>query len=168
MPTQYRSGAHNYRDRFAVTQFRLIATNNIAPADSELKAGQCALWFDSTAGASKLNYKLKDAAGTVFSGQAKETATNYTLAGPAAGAVLVASAPFTVGLPPGSKVTGTVTVTPNDSGGGGTFTPATVPLTTASTSATFTYTPATVGTKTIRSTNNGGLTDPPNLSYVAS
>ena len=65
-------------------------------------------------------------------------------------------------------VIGTVTVTPSDGGDGGTFTPTTVGLTTAAPSATFTYTPATDGTKTISVTNNGGLTDPDDISYVAS
>jgi hypothetical protein len=94
-------------------------------------------------------------------------ASTYTLAGPSSGAPSVPSTNFTVALPAGGVVLATVTVTPHDGGSGGTFTPTTVGLTTAAPSATFTYTPASVGTKTISVTNNGGLTDPGNLTYTA-
>jgi hypothetical protein len=61
-----------------------------------------------------------------------------------------------------------VTITPSDGlvSGAGTFTPATVTLTTAAPSATFTYTPQIAGAKTIHTTNNGGLTDPASLVYT--
>jgi hypothetical protein len=92
----------------------------------------------------------------------------YLFSGPGSGNVSVVSTPFTVQLPAGGAVPGTVIVTPNDGGAGGTFTPTTVPLSTASPSGTFTYTPsATAGVKTISVTNNGGLTDPSSLSYNA-
>jgi hypothetical protein len=95
-------------------------------------------------------------------------ATGVTLSGPTGGTVGVASTNFTVGVTPvGGTITGTVVVTPSDSAGGSTFTPATVSLTTASPTATFTCTAAWAGTKTISVTNNGGLTNPANLSYVA-
>jgi hypothetical protein len=90
----------------------------------------------------------------------------YALTGPSSGTVSVASTNFMVALPPGAVVIGTVTVTPSDGGGGGTFTPTTVGLTTAAPSATFTYTPASTGAKTISVTNSGGLTDPANLTYT--
>lgn len=93
--------------------------------------------------------------------------STYTFSGPSSGDVGVASTDFTVALPFGGAVTGTVTVTPDDNGAGGTFTPTTVNLTTASPSATFTYTPSTVGTSTISVTNNGGLTNPADLTYDA-
>jgi hypothetical protein len=79
----------------------------------------------------------------------------------------VPSTNFTVALPAGGGVIGTVTVTPSDGGGGGTFAPTTVNLTTGAPSATFTYTPASTGAKTISVTNSGGLTNPGNLSYAA-
>lgn len=94
--------------------------------------------------------------------------TSYTLAGPSTGTPGVPSTNFTVALPVGGAVAGTVTITPSDGGGGGSFTPATVGLTTAAPSATFTYTPTTVGAKTISVTNNGGLTNPGNLTYTVS
>jgi hypothetical protein len=65
-------------------------------------------------------------------------------------------------------ITGTLVVTPNDNGGGGSFAPAAVNLTTGSPTATFTYTPTSTGAKTIRATNNGSLTNPANLTYTAS
>jgi hypothetical protein len=95
-------------------------------------------------------------------------ATDYLLSGPGSGAPSVASTPFSVQLRSGQTVPIPVTVTPHDGGGSGTFTPGTVNLTTAAPSATFTYTPASTGAKTISVTNNGGLTDPGNLSYLVS
>ena len=94
-------------------------------------------------------------------------ATTYTLAGPSSGAVGTASSNFTAALPTGAGVPGTVIVTPSDGGGGGTFTPTTVPLTTAAPSATFTYTPASTGAKTISVTNSGALANPGSLTYTA-
>lgn len=100
---------------------------------------------------------------------APPTATAITLSGPASGASGAASTNFTVGVSPtGGAITGTVVVTPSDGGNGGSFTPTTVSLTTAAPTATFTYTPASSGTKTISVTNNGGLTNPANLSYSSS
>lgn len=97
-------------------------------------------------------------------------ATAITLTGPTTGGVSVASSNFTVGVSPvGGTITGTVVVTPSDASGGGTFTPATVSLTTASPTATFTYTPnSTVGAKTISVTNNGSLTNPSSITYTTS
>jgi len=94
-------------------------------------------------------------------------AASYTLSGPSSGNVGTPSTNFTVALPTGAPVAGTLTVTPNDGGAGGTFTPTSVALTTGTPSATFTYTPSSTGTKTISVTNNGGLTDPGALSYNA-
>lgn len=94
-------------------------------------------------------------------------ASTYTLSGPSGGAPGAPSTNFTVALPVGGVVVGTVTVTPSSGGGGGTFTPSTVALTTVAPSVTFTYTPASVGAKTISVTNSGGLTNPGNLTYTA-
>lgn len=93
-------------------------------------------------------------------------ATAVTASGPGGGTVLVASTNFTVGA--NGTITGTVVVTPSDGGGGGTFTPTTVSISSGSPVATFTYTPSTAGAKTISFTNNGGLTNPANLTYTAS
>jgi hypothetical protein len=94
-------------------------------------------------------------------------AATYLLSGPSSGVSGVASTAFTVELPTGGVVVGTMIVTPHDASAGGTFTPTTVNLTTAAPSATFTYTPASAGTKTISVTNNKGLTNPGNLTYTA-
>jgi hypothetical protein len=96
------------------------------------------------------------------------TVDTYTLSGPSSGTEGQPSTDFTVALPVGGAVIGTVTVTPDDGGDGGTFNPTTVELTTLAPSATFTYTPASVGAKTISVTNDGGLTNPANLTYTAS
>ena len=90
--------------------------------------------------------------------------TTYDFTGPSTGETGVASTDFTVSL---QTVPASVTVTPNDSGNGGTFDPQSVLLTTDSPSATFTYTPASVGNKTISTTNDGTLTDPAPLTYVS-
>ena len=91
-------------------------------------------------------------------------ATTFILTGPASGGVAI-PATFTVHLP--SSTTGTATITPSDSGGGGAFSPTSVTLSTGLPSTTFTYTPASAGTKMISVTNNGGLLNPANLSFLA-
>lgn len=92
-------------------------------------------------------------------------ATTITLSGPSSGAVGFASAAFTVGADVG--LSGSVTVTPSDSGAGGTFTPASVVISAGTPTATFTYTAASTGTKSISVTNNGGLANPSALTYTA-
>lgn len=92
-------------------------------------------------------------------------ATAVTLSGPSSGTVLVASSNFTVGA--NGAITGTVVVTPSDSGDGGTFTPTTVSISSGSPTGTFTYTPATTGVKSISTSDNGGLTDPTPISYTS-
>jgi hypothetical protein len=96
-------------------------------------------------------------------------ATGTTLTGPTSGNVGEASTDFTAGVTPvGGTITGTLTVTPNDNSGGGSFSPTSVELTTASPTDTFTYTPASAGNKTIGITDDGGLTDPSTITYAAS
>ncbi len=46
----------------------LSVTQNTAPADGTLAAGECAIWFDSTYGSAKLMFKAKQANGTVKTG----------------------------------------------------------------------------------------------------
>jgi hypothetical protein len=102
---------------------------------------------------------------------ATPAATTYILTGPTGGSVGTDSTPFTVKLPTGTGLAVPVTITPNDSGPGtaseGTFTPASVTLSTAAPSATFIYHPIATGSKSIATTNGGTLTDPAPLSYVA-
>lgn len=97
------------------------------------------------------------------------SATGTTLTGPSGGVVGAASTNFTVGVTPvGGEITGTLTVTPNDGGAGGSFSPTTLALTTGSPTGTFVYTPATTGAKTIGITDNGGLADAASLTYTVS
>jgi Pectate lyase superfamily protein len=86
-------------------------------------------------------------------------ATRYMIKGPLTGSIGVPSADFTVSLPASTCTGGAgVTITPNDGGLGGTFTPATVVLRIGS--ATFKYTGVSAGVKQILCTNNGGLINP--------
>lgn len=91
--------------------------------------------------------------------------TSYTLTGPSAGRPSVASTNFTVTL--NSAATSTVTITPSDSSGGGTFTPTSVSITTGNTAGTFTYTAGSTGAKAISTTNGSSLTNPSSLTFTA-
>jgi hypothetical protein len=94
------------------------------------------------------------------------TATTYLLSGPDFGPIGTGTA-FTVALPEGTTVDLPVTVTPDDAGNGGVFSPPTVELTSDLPSANFSYTPASYGAKTISVTNDQLLTDPGALSFTA-
>lgn len=92
-------------------------------------------------------------------------ATAYTFAGPTTGRTGVASTQFTV--TPNGSVTSNTIVTPHSTGTG-TFSPTTVTFLAGTTTAlTFVYTPTTSTTATLSVTNNGGLTNPGNLTYVS-
>lgn len=95
-------------------------------------------------------------------------AVTYQLIGPSAGQLGDPSAPFTVKLLPSTTVAAPVVITPQVLAGGTTpvFTPSSVTLTTDEPVATFIYMAGSGGAKTIGTTNNGGLTDPPPLSYM--
>lgn len=95
------------------------------------------------------------------------TASNgaLTLSGPSSGTVNVASTDFTVGCT--DTIVGTVTVTPTDSSGAGSFLPASVQISAGSPTATFTYTPTTRGARNINATNNGSLDAPANIAYTS-
>ena len=91
-------------------------------------------------------------------------ATAVTLAGPSGGVNLAASTNFTVGT--NGVITGSLVVTPSSGGGGGTFTPTSVTLTSGSPTGAFTYTPSSTGAKSITVTNGGGLTNPAAITYT--
>lgn len=95
-------------------------------------------------------------------------ATGASMSGPSSGVVGAASSNFTLTLIPAGGTSAGVTYTPSSGGGGGTFTPSSVTLSTGTPSGTFTYTPASAGVKTISVTNGGGLTNPSNISFTAS
>lgn len=115
---------------------------------------------------------LRDLAGNLMTSQSgvsitdsvAANATAVTLTGPTSGTAGQVSSAFTVGVSPvGSNINGTLAVTISDGTNSNTFN-----LTNASPTATFTETEATAGTYTISATNNGGLTNPANISYVVS
>ena len=56
----------------------------------------------------------------------------------------------------------------SDGGGGGTFTPTSVTISSGTPTQTFTYTPASSGAKTISATDAGGYTAPSSLTYTVS
>lgn len=93
-------------------------------------------------------------------------ASAITLSGPASGPIGSPSSNFTVGA--NGDITGTVVVTPSDGGGGGTFVPTSVSISSGSPTATFTYSASSAGSKSISVTNNGALSNPTALSYLAS
>jgi hypothetical protein len=92
-------------------------------------------------------------------------ATGLTLTGPLITTVSLASGVFSIGA--NGTITGTVVVTPSDGAGGGSFTPATVSLTSAASSGAFTYMAASEGAKTISVTNGAGLANPTGLAVTA-
>lgn len=134
-------------------------TNCLSVTDTDITAaGRPGFWLSRTAATPS----------TLLSIDADEStgATAVTLSGPASGPVGSASSNFTVGAD--GTITGTVVVTPSDGGAGGTFTPTTVSISSGSPTGTFTYNAASAGTKTISVTNNGSLSNPTALSYLAS
>ncbi len=88
-------------------------------------------------------------------------ATTFTLTGPSSGNINTASSNFTV--TPNNYYTGTITVTPS---GGGLSSPVVLTFSSSNSPQTFTITPTAVGAVTLTPTNNGGLTNPSNLSYT--
>ena len=89
-------------------------------------------------------------------------ATGYSLTGPTAPSAGATSATYTVTLTPAGGTSAADTITPATATGNGTFTPATVSLSTATPSLTFTFTPADpIGTAvSISTTNSLALTNP--------
>lgn len=91
-------------------------------------------------------------------------ATQYTLVGPTGpAAVGTVSAPFQIR--PNGNFTGSIT--PSDGGVGGSFIPSSLTWTDQRILQTFTYTPAAAGTISISATNDGSLSDPSPVSYLA-
>lgn len=111
---------------------------------------------DASTGVLVDNFQVDDGAVT----------TAVTMTGPTTGTVGAASSNFTIGA--NGQITGTVVVTPSDGGAGGTFTPATVSISSGSPTGTFTYTAASTGAKTISVTNDGSLSNPSTITYTAS
>ncbi|MBP9711906.1 MAG: peptidoglycan-binding protein [Candidatus Pacebacteria bacterium] len=90
-------------------------------------------------------------------------ATAYTFTGPTAGQINTATTNYTI--TPDGTYTGTIT--PSDSGAGGTFTPSSLTFSGGSAAQTFTYTPASTGTKTLSVSASPALgTNPAPISVV--
>jgi lysophospholipase L1-like esterase len=137
-------------------------TGQIGWAAGEVRAFSC------VSAASYRYYRLNvsaNVAGTVFVRVAELymylESTSYTITGDSGGANGEASTNFTV--VPVDIFTGTIT--PNDGGAGGTFSPTSLTWSGSKDAKTFTYTPASLGTKTISVTNDAGLTNPTALTY---
>lgn len=96
----------------------------------------------------------------------EEIANALLVVGPNAGFVGYSSEKFTV-LKNGSHAT-SLTVTPSDNGGGGTFTPAALVIAAGVQAGTFTYSSPTAGAKSITLTNNGSLANPAAITFTAS
>lgn len=158
-------------------QWYVSTTNGFTPGGGNLVSGATSLTPTITGLTAATVYYARliytDSAGspaTATSNQitittAAAAATATTLSGPTTGAVGVPSSNFTIGANGG--ISGSIVVTPNDSSGGGTFSPTSVTLTSGSPTATVTYTAATSGTKTIGTTNASSLTNPSTIAFVA-
>jgi hypothetical protein len=108
---------------------------------------------------------LSNPSSLTYTSSTAPTATAVTLTGPTSGATGAASTNFTVGV--NGTIGTSVVVTPNDSSGGGTFTPTSVTLTSGSPSGTFTYSPASDGAHTVSVTNGSSLSNPSSITYTS-
>lgn len=146
------SWAAGYIDEVAVSSV-IPASGSYTPgAIANSETGLIAVWH--------LDGDLTNSAGVATG------ATATTMTGPTSGVASAASTAFTVAA--NGTITGTVVVTPNDGGAGGTFTPTTVSISSGTPTGTFTYTPSSAGAKTIGTTNNGSLSNPATITYTAS
>ena len=141
------------------------------PASVDISAGAPTATFTYTAAsAGAKSISVTNSGGLTNPSAANLTATStaataLTLTGPAGGYVGDASVAFTVAA--NGTLSGTVTVTPSAGAGGGASTPATVALAPGATSGTFTYTPSTAGEKSVSVTNDGGLSNPASVAFLA-
>jgi hypothetical protein len=79
----------------------------------------------------------------------------------------VIGTPVTLTISSNDSLGAGVIVTPSDNGGGGSFSPTSITLTTGSPTRTVTYTATTPGIKVFTLSNNGGLTNPTGVSAGA-
>ena len=100
----------------------------------------------------------------IVSASGSATSVVISNASPATGQVGQLSNNFTVGA--NGTITGTVAVTPSDNGGGGSFVPTVVNISSGSPTATFKYLPGATGAKSITTSNNGALSDPAAVTYT--
>ena len=140
---------------------RISATDSVISA-----AGRVGVLFYNTAA---------DGSGIALDNFQASDLSPLSITGPYFGNVNTASTNFTVPLSTGT-FSGTDTVTIDDGGSGGTFTPSigspstgsvTVTPTSGSTSFTFTYTPVSTGTKTLSITNGQSWINPNPKTYTS-
>lgn len=142
------------------TKIAFTHTAGSAPAPITA-AGSVGMYFNSATAGAGNGLGVNSVEGVV---QGSGAATAVTFTGPTAGLVGSPSSNFTVSA--NGTITGTVVVTPNDGGAGGTFVPTSVSISSGSPTGNFAYTAATSGAKTISLTNNGGLTNPASRTYT--
>jgi hypothetical protein len=156
--------------RFSTPNPSLTGTGATSHVATRISSKSRALASRNTTGAFSWSVGSAQPWGVIalpVNGTASSAATAITLTGPSSGTVSFASTNFTVGV--NGDITGTITVTPNDGGDGGTFIPSSVTISSASPTATFTYTAIDAGspTATINVINDGGLTNPAGIAYSA-
>jgi len=95
---------------------------------------------------------------------ATPSATTFTLTGPISGSINTTSTNFTI--TPNNTYTGTITITPSGVGSTG-ISPIIKTFSSSSAPQTFTITPTVAGSITLTPSNNGGLTNPSNLTYTS-
>lgn len=156
--------------RGAMVYLRLIADGANAPDTTAFKQRAGGTAYNNTAGVeNQMRFEFDGSNYSLVVSQmvaASVAATALTLAGPTSGIVSLVSSNYSVSLSPTGGTATSVVVTPSDSGGGGTFSPTSLTLSTASPSGAFTYTPASTGAKSISITNNASLTNPAALPYT--
>lgn len=128
-------------------------------------AGSATNVIDTANVATPSNIVIGEISGEIGGGgQTGQAATAVTLTGATSGYINIASPVFTVGA--NGTISGTVTITPASSAGSGTFSPASVSISSAQPTATFTYTGTSLGSRIISVTNDGSLTTPSSITYL--
>jgi len=156
------NATHNVTSLVYADQF--VSTTN----DFRLKSGSglinVGFNLSSTLGSTDVLNNIRPTTWDIGAYELPEPATAVLLSGPAQGYVNQASSNFSVTINGSSAA---VTVTPSDGGKGGTFTPASVNLSSNTPSATFTYTPVVTGNISISVANNASLGNPAAVTYLS-
>lgn len=132
-------------------------SNNFVLGEQATSGGTATTGWDVTADQWGMSaVEVKSSAG---GGCATPSATSYTVNAPTTGTVGSPTTAFTVTS--NGALASAVTITPNDNGAGGSFSPSTITLAVGNfTSGTFVYTPAVAGIISISETNSDSLINP--------
>ena len=155
-------------DDIGVTGYLLTETSATPSSTTAGWSSTKTSYVFSSTGSKMLYAWAKDAAGNVSAPLSASItisspgASSYTLTGPSSGNVNSASANFIV--TPNNLYTGTITLTPSGTGSAG-LSAKVLTFTNSSVAQTFTITPTVAGSIVLTATNNGGLTNPANLTY---